>query len=48
MGRKWEIDVVCEFVCEPDVIQVIFEDVEGRVGDNSRREFVPDIRSLCN
>ena len=43
MGRKWEIDVSCEFVGEPDFVQAISESIAGRGSDNSRGELVPAI-----
>ena len=38
VGQKWEIDVGCEFVGEPDFVQAVFEAVEGRGSDNYRRK----------
>ena len=42
MGQKWEIDVGGEFG-EPNFVQAVFEAVEGRGSDNSKRELVPAI-----
>ena len=43
MGQKWEIDVGCEFVGDPDFVQAVFKAVERRGSDIGRSEFLPVI-----